>query len=171
MEPNPRWNDSRVLNCYWAVSGDRIVELGTQAAQDARVGQLGQPSPYRLVERHRPLLDQEHGGHPRYRLGHRRDTEDGVPLDWFATEGLVADGLDVDVASSSDQGYHPGNFASFHMTDQRPVQYFDVVVGLTSGHIARKFRCRRLSSLFLRSVSVVLIEGSSGLPLLPQRLC
>ena len=120
----------RVLNCYWAVSGDRIVELGTQAAQDAGVGELGHPSPYRLVERHRPVLDQEHGCHPRYRLGHRRDTEYGVPLDWFAiAEGLVADGLDVDLASSSDQGYQTGNLASFHMTDQRPVQAFDVLVG------------------------------------------
>jgi hypothetical protein len=40
------------------------------------------------------------------------------------------------------------------MADQRPVQAFDVVVSQANGHIARKFRGRRFSSLFLRSMGV-----------------
>ena len=52
-----------------------------------RFRQLRQPAIDRVVEPEHPVVDQEHGGGRRDRLGERGDLGDGVPPHWLAAAG------------------------------------------------------------------------------------
>ena len=106
MEPNPEVEREHVLDRYGPLRRDRVVEFGSQVAQDTPVGELRQPPLDRVVEGQQTVLYQQRGRHAGDRLGYGRDAEDGVAADWLrVAEGLVPDGLHVHVATSSYEGH------------------------------------------------------------------
>jgi hypothetical protein len=112
-----------VLDGYRAFGQDRVIEARVQVAQDPRRRELGQPAVDRVIEGHRPVLDEQHGRHSGDRLADRRDAEDGVAPDGLGiAEGLVPEGRDVHVVAPGDQRNYPGQAVFLcYMAGQGPV--------------------------------------------------
>ena len=73
------------------------VQRSVRIAQHAQVRELRCADLDRIVQRESPLVEQHQRRDRRHRLGHRRDAEDGVALDWtLINEVAEPDGGCVD---------------------------------------------------------------------------
>jgi hypothetical protein len=66
------------------------VERPVRIAEDAQVCELRRAHRDRIVQGESPFVEQHQGRDRRHRLGHRRDTEDGVALDWKPARQVAA---------------------------------------------------------------------------------
>jgi len=66
------------------------VQRSLRIAEHAQVRELRCADRDRIVQREPPLVEQHQRRDRRHRLGHRRDAEDGVALDWTLIREVAA---------------------------------------------------------------------------------
>ena len=94
-----------------------VIQWPVYPPQHAAVRQLRQQPVDGLIEPELALLNQDHCGHGRNRLGHRCDAEDRVAPDRIAPVPiLAADGIHVRLAMPAEQRHNACHLAPLDMT-------------------------------------------------------